>query len=273
MIMEKTWHLYWEQQPREGAANMAVDQHLLELIETGRLAQPILRIYAWTRPTLSLGYHQTVARAVRQTALEEYGVDLVRRWTGGRAVLHDHGEITYSVIAPIQAPFTARVAHNYQLIGEALGRFVDLGPAKGLLRAEAEDDPRGMKHAPCFASLSQSEIEARGRKLIGSAQKLGKQAFLQHGSIPLLHRADVLEAITGTTLKMERYMVDLRTHYLDAGQPLPDRKTLVKRLVDSFRDQFQIRFLALEETGFPDEQRVKHHIETRFGTETWTFRK
>ncbi len=273
--MLQSWYLLIEEEPREAAVNMAVDQHLLELVDREVLAAPVLRVYAWARPTLSLGYHQQWRRTVRMEALQEYGIDLVRRWTGGRAVLHDHGEITYSVIAPIVPPFVPRVRHNYRLIGEALERFTDLGMSKGNLEQEDRDSAsaRSMKHTPCFASLSPSEIETRGKKLIGSAQKLGKKGFLQHGSIPLIHRPEVLEAVTGTKLDMSRFMVSLEEHYRNAGLPMPARDELVKSLVQAFEMRFGIRFRDIGEGGYSKGKEVAEIADNQFQRDHWTFRK
>ena len=258
-----------------GMVNMAVDQHLLDEIEAGRLQRPVLRIYGWEKPTLSLGYHQQWRETVDEEALAQHGVELVRRWTGGRAVLHDTDEITYSVIAPFSEPFQAGISHNYALIGEALRIFTDLGHHHGAVFA-AQGDPakvRSMRHTPCFASLSQSEIETEGRKLIGSAQKLGKRAFLQHGSIPLRHRAGILEAVTGTELDMQRLMTSLEDHYAQAGASLPSRAQLEQRLTDAFSSAFGVTFEALAEQGLPNEKQVEALVCERFGSESWTKRK
>ena len=269
------WYLLRESEPRSGSHNMAVDQHLLTLIEEGVLTAPVLRLYGWARPTLSLGYHQDWAAVARPDALQEHGVDLVRRWTGGRAVLHDHDEITYAVIAPQSSPFAGKVSHNYALIGEALRRFTDLGSVQGEVTREEESlaSVKRMKHAPCFASLSRSEIEKGGRKLIGSAQKLGKKGFLQHGSIPLVHRPEILETITGTKLKMDRLMTSLADHYAEAGLNLPNREALMTRLEHAFGAAFQVVLRPLAEEGWPDESAVARIAADRFDGDRWTFRK
>lgn len=270
-----TWYLLSEQEPQEAAVNMAVDQHLLELTESGRLDRPVLRIYAWKRPTLSLGYHQQWKQTVDQDALKTHGVDLVRRWTGGRAVLHDCDEITYSLTAGFQEPFGKRVTHNYRLIGQALEAFTNIGEATGK-RWETEEttaDVKKMRHAPCFASLSQSEIETMGKKLIGSAQKLGKDCFLQHGSIPLSHRANVLEAVTGARLDMNSFMISLTDLYENAGRPLPDRSLLVSLLVQAFAMEFQVKFQDFEATGIMDRHAILQIAKDKFQSDAWTYRK
>lgn len=273
--MHSFWYLLAEDAPRPGAHNMAADQHILSLIEDGTLDVPVLRIYAWSKPTLSLGYHQQWQETVQKESLKELNIDLVRRWTGGRAVLHDHEEITYSVIAPMTAPFSRKISHNYTLIGKALAFFSDLGAGRSKMTEteESVDEVKKMRHAPCFASLAKSEIEGGGRKMIGSAQKLGKSGFLQHGSIPLIHRPDVLEAITGTRLDMSRLMTSLDEHYQEVGLELPSRNDLVQRLIAGFEQAFDIKFKTLAEAGFPDQKAIETIAQQRFSRDDWTFRK
>ena len=269
------WYLCIENTPLEGTLNMAVDQHLLRLVESGEIDRPVLRIYFWAKATLSLGYHQRWQRTVNEAALRRHDVALVRRWTGGRAVLHDPDEITYALIAPMSAPFSSRISENYCLIGKALERFSDLGSAS-VARTAPGDDPaeaKKKKHLPCFASLAPAEIETKGRKLIGSAQKLGKGAFLQHGSIPMAHRDEVLEAVTGTTVPMAAFMSGMAEHFGRAGRPLPSRPELVALLVAAFETQFGVSFQDLRERGFPDREASRAIAAETFGRDEWTFRK
>lgn len=272
-MTETTWYKLIEEVPREGALNMAVDQYLLDLVEAGELTHPVLRIYRWKKPTLSLGYHQKWQANVNMDALLRNDVGLVRRWTGGRAVLHDR-EITYALVAPMIGPFKAKVTHNYLRIGKALKRFTDLGKVTGELALEGGDlKPKGNRNIPCFATLSSSEIEAAGRKMIGSAQKLGKRGFLQHGSIPIAYRPGILEDITGTSLDMSRYMTSLENHFFGAGLPLPSDEDLVKRLIASFEDEFEVSFEDFGNTDLLDEAKIAKIAARRFCRDSWTYRK
>lgn len=264
-----------ENEPRQAPANMACDQHLLELMEKGLLKKPVLRLYSWQTPTLSLGYHQRWRETVDQEALKRHGIQLVRRWTGGRGVLHESGEITYSVVAPMSQPFKGQVAHNYQLIGMALQRFTFLDEAQGTLSETGESaaNLKTQRGLPCFATLSQSEIESRGQKLIGSAQKLGRQAFLQHGSIPMHHRHRVLAEITATTQDVSQRMASMGDLYERAAQTLPDKQGIMERLVKAFSESFAVRFRNLNERNLPDEREVQRISQERFSQDKWTFRK
>ncbi len=268
------WYLLDEPEPRSGPENMAVDQLLLELVDEGQVSMPVLRFYAWSRPTLSLGYHQRWQDTLDKAALERHGVDLVRRWTGGRGVLHEPDEITYAVIAPLVPPFTSRVTHNYALIGTALERFTQLEGARGQMARSHEDaaSVRAQRGLPCFASLSESEIESAGQKLIGSAQKLSKRGFLQHGSIPMVHRHKVLHEITGATRDVSQTMTGVADFYRSAGLALPERDQLIAGLIASFEAVFAMQLEPLP-PSLLDPDKVAQLASETFAQDHWTFRK
>lgn len=170
--------------PRRGAWNMAVDEAILEAVGQKKVL-PTLRLYTWDPPCLSLGFAQTIQDVDRQK-LAQYGWELVRRPTGGRAILHT-GELTYSVIAPGDEPVMAgSVIASYARIARALLRALErLGlPARADQEYEVPENLQ--KGGPvCFEVPSNYEITANGKKLIGSAQARRKEGVLQHGSLPL----------------------------------------------------------------------------------------
>lgn len=168
----------------EAAMNMALDEAIF-LLHEARLSPPTLRVYAWQTPTLSLGYAQSVAREVDLAACQRYGVDVVRRPTGGRAVLHDD-EVTYSIIMPTSVSKSANsLTEHYRLIGLALAEALSqFGLPVRLARPQRSALQRQTASPACFAALSRYELSANGRKLVGSAQKRSPTALLQHGSIP-----------------------------------------------------------------------------------------
>jgi lipoyl(octanoyl) transferase len=173
-------------EPLDGAANMALDEALL-LARLRHGSPPTLRFFAWAPPTISLGYGQRLDGRIDTRAAEEMGIGLVRRATGGSAILHEGPdlEITYSVTAGTgDFDGSADLLDTYRWIGEgllaglrALGAHVAMVPAKPL-------DPAAMP-AFCFARTGSFELEVDGRKLVGSAQRRQGTAFLQHGAIML----------------------------------------------------------------------------------------
>jgi lipoyl(octanoyl) transferase len=172
--------------PLPGPDNMAIDDALLDRARA--TGESVLRVYAWDRPTLSFGRHQTARALYDPRRLEARGVDVVRRPTGGRAVLH-HREVTYSVTAPLadEGSLRASYARINRLLLDGLRRLgVDARLAAPAGRAPLPDG------APCFETPTEGELvaatdggraEARLAKLVGSAQWRDDGALLQHGSI------------------------------------------------------------------------------------------
>lgn len=164
--------------PGEGAWNMAVDE---ALARTGREDEGVLRIYRWARPTLSLGRNQPAVDRYDPLALGSRGVDVVRRPTGGREVLHDR-ELTYAVSVPLAHPGDLR--RTYRLVNEALvAALRSIGVPAGL--AAPEGPMPGPGAGDCFRSPAPGEVEVQQRKLVGSAQVRIGRRILQHGSLLL----------------------------------------------------------------------------------------
>ena len=168
-----------------GAMNMALDEALLRAVANGT-SLPILRFYRWQPATVTLGYAQSVDADIDREVCRRAGLDIVRRSTGGRAVLHDQ-EVTYAVIAPtLPGLFSGSVLDSYRVISEILQRALQaLGLSATLVPGKPRGGQRALSRAVCFSAPAQYELLIDGRKVAGSAQKRHGQAFLQHGSIPL----------------------------------------------------------------------------------------
>jgi lipoate-protein ligase A len=144
-----------------------------------RSGESVFSIYSWSRPTLSFGRNQLARGRYDLDKIRDAGIDVVRRPTGGRAILH-HREVTYSVTAPVYAGNSLR--ETYTRINRVLARGLNrLGvvvePATSLNRAGAHSA------RSCFELPSEGELVAQGAKLVGSAQWRENGALLQHGSI------------------------------------------------------------------------------------------
>ena len=198
---------------------MAVDETLLEFI--GRHESlPTLRLYAWEPACLSLGYAQSFAD-VDDARIKECGWDVVRRPTGGRAILHTD-ELTYSVTAPVDEPRLAgSVLESYNRLAGALLEAVQLLG----LRVEMKEGAGG-NHSSlnpvCFEVPSAYEITVQGKKLIGSAQARRKEGVLQHGSLPLKGN---LARITDALIFADE------TDRMDAAHRLLERATTVESVL------------------------------------------
>lgn len=175
-------------EPADGAINFARDDVLLDHARaTGSV---VLRLYTWDRPVVSFGRNERVVGRYSPGRIATAGLDVARRRTGGRALLH-HRELTYAVAGPVSAADTlhATYAAINALLANALRRLgLAVEVAAGKLPALAEG-------APCFAAPSRGELVIGGRKLVASAQWREVGAFVQHGSMlvdddqPLLARA------------------------------------------------------------------------------------
>jgi lipoate-protein ligase A len=165
-------------EPRSGWQNMAIDHALLELAETQDLE--CWRLYRWNPFCLSFGRHEPALRRYDRTRIAALGLDTVRRPTGGRAVWHAR-ELTYAVAASLATYGSGPLA--YQTIHAHLARaLASSGAEPGL--APRRTTP-GLGSGACFAVPVGGEIVIGGKKVVGSAQRKGENAFLQHGSILL----------------------------------------------------------------------------------------
>ncbi|HHW08704.1 MAG TPA: lipoate--protein ligase family protein [Firmicutes bacterium] len=212
----ETWRLI-KHPPAPGPWNMAVDQALLQTVIGG--GRPVLRLYSWRPYALSIGYAQNMA-LIDAAACRRAGVDVVRRPTGGRAVLHA-AEVTYSIALPPGHRLVASgVIKSYKLLSVGFIRaFARLGLQVEPVAPELPEDDREVpgasgepearemeaaegerpalsrylnSGAACFDAPSWYELTVAGRKVIGSAQVRKKGAVLQHGSIPLYLDAEAL---------------------------------------------------------------------------------
>jgi len=179
---------------------MALDEALLEAVAC-KQSPPTLRLYAWDPPCLSLGYAQS-KNEVNHQALTEYGWDLVRRPTGGRAILHTD-EITYSITVPGDDLHVAgKVIETYQRFSRALLLTLKILGVPATAEKEYQIPVDLIPNGPvCFETPSHYEITVSGKKLIGSAQSRRYGGVLQHGSLPLY--GDLTRITLGLEFKSE----------------------------------------------------------------------
>lgn len=173
--MKELWRLILDP-PADGVWNMGVDCALLH-----SSASPVLRLYGWDTPTLSIGYAQNPETDIALAFLENEKIPLVRRPTGGRAILH-WDELTYAVVIPSHSRFFGSLPEMYATIAAPLRiALTSLG-----LQLDAGGGAVGVRNNPCcFATRLGHEISVNGKKVVGSAQRRLKTAALQHGSIVL----------------------------------------------------------------------------------------
>ncbi len=189
-----------------GIFNMSCDNYLLDLISNNIVSQPILRIYGWDKPTISIGANQDLIDIPKDYII-------VKRATGGQAVKHGlpNEELTYSVLIN----YGYKVKQLYHEIGEALILFLAQYDLKGVIGYSSNNYS---KQFDCFNSKTEADIVVNDIKVIGSAQYRKKEYVLQHGSIKL----DIIQKLSG------KYI-----NFKDAGI----------KLKDSFADKLKIKFV------------------------------
>ena len=156
------------------AMNMAIDEALLSS------PLPVLRFYRWKPPGLSLGNAQAVKGVIDVEFCASEGIGIVRRITGGNAVLHDR-ELTYSFIVD-ESLVPASIQESYKYISSGILRALSLLGLDATMNNAVEN---GEKSAVCFQEPSWYEILVNGKKLVGSAQKRTQGKVLQHGAVLL----------------------------------------------------------------------------------------
>lgn len=211
---------------------MALDEALAVSVRHGS-SPPVLRIYGWSAPSLTLGAFQR-PDGINIAFCRNNNVPVIRRLTGGRAVLHGD-ELTYSVSARNESGFSGRLMDVYLKIGAAFHLcFITLG-LDCRIKDSVERGTVLIRNPSCFESQSTGEISHAGQKLIGSAQKRWTDAFMQQGSIPFSVDSRILSGIFGEKETQER-PVGLRGFIPDINAEI-----LKGHLAASFEETFKIR--------------------------------
>ncbi len=252
--------------PLTGARNMARDEAVARSVGRGE-SLPTLRLYRWKPPCLSLGYFQRYHEVNLDECLRR-GVDVVRRPTGGRAVLHYH-EVTYSVSLPLsEVPESINRAYVYlsQGLMEAfryLGLEPKLSPGSG----------SGAGSSACFDAPSTQELLLDNRKAVGSAQVRRWGALLQHGSVPFrFDREEVAALLTASPERAERLVLVLKKKATDLSEAMgrePDVMEIEGALAEGFRRALGI---VLEPGALSvEEEALSIALETdKYASPEWT---
>lgn len=244
--------------PADGRYNMAVDEALLESVADPN-APPVVRLYGFAPPTLSLGRFQATAGHIDLDAVRADGILLVRRPTGGQAVLHDR-EVTYSVVMGRThlAGFSKRKV--YRFVADMLLVGLQQLAVPGVLTGGARGDPRNPN---CFAAASEYEIDsAAGRKLIGSAQMVSRHGVLQHGSIPL----------DGSYLRIHRYLRSEPegTHGSSSVSAECGRDVGFDEACRAFAAGIRRYVAVADSSRTPDEEaRAEELLQQKYTSDTW----
>ncbi len=262
--------------PLSGARNMAVDHALADGLPAD---SGVLRFYRWEIPTISFGRNQRARGAYRADAIREAGVGLVRRPTGGRAVLH-HLELTYAVVLPLRAYGGLR--QTYRLVNEGL---VEGLRALGVPARVSEGGTFALppEAGACFAAPAEGEVIVEGRKLVGSAQARVEGSLLQHGSLLLAGdqaRVRRFEEAQGTDSEngpgadgtgSPTPAVEPFTTLDQVLLPLPEWGQLVQALARGVTGVLGGEWVPSEVT--PSEAEVAERLLDRYQSSDWIWRR
>ena len=280
------WRLLYTP-PSTGAWNMAVDESILEHIHRGE-AQPTLRLYAWDPPCLSLGRAQSFTD-VDMERVKANGWEVVRRATGGRAILHTD-ELTYSVTGSAEEPVLAGgILESYNRLAQALmfamrelGLPVEMKEEVG--HASSMTPQNQSSHAKsvtdvnpvCFEVPSTYEITVNGKKLIGSAQARKQEGVLQHGSLPLIGdltricQALVFKDEAAREVAAQRLLTRATTVQSVIGVET-DWETAAQAFVHGFEAQLGIHFQR-GEMSRSESERAEELVKEKYAHPSWTER-
>ncbi|MCS7055899.1 MAG: lipoate--protein ligase family protein [Thermoflexales bacterium] len=253
---------------RDGATNMARDEAISRAVSAGQ-QPPTLRLYGWQPPAISLGQSQRID-SVDEARCRADGVEIVRRPTGGLAILHTD-ELTYSVSLPIGHPIAeGDVMTSYRRIAEAImAALRALGvPDVGANRVAKEQRAKG---PVCFEAPSDYEVVGAGRKLVGSAQWRRTDGVLQHGSLPLY----------GDIARICAYLRDAPTPERVRAHAATLEDVLARRVSwDEAAHAWQQAFSAVLDIRFipgalsPDELRCAEELRAaKYANDEWTRRR
>jgi lipoate---protein ligase len=210
-----------------GRVQMAIDTWLLQQ-HCAQQHPPTLRFYTWSPAAISLGYHQKqFPEAWNSLSWEGNAIELVRRPSGGRAVLHQ-GDLTYAVI-------TSGLGRNRMQAYQTICEFLIRGWRQLGIELQYGEAGRGYIHNPnCFGTATGADLVSNGMKLIGSAQLRRDEVILQHGSMQITPDAGLFAQVFGTALAA----IDIN-HSLE---------TITETLIHAAREHFKVNFVVQDLT-------------------------
>jgi lipoate-protein ligase A len=259
----KEWKLIVDKIPLKGSLNMAVDEYLLHSLEED--SQTYLRFYQWEKPTVSLGYSQNVEEVTNLDYCRENSIDVVRRITGGKLVLH-HREITYSVCSSDNITFPPSLSGSYRLISEALMNGLKKMGIDSYLASEAPAS-YAKGNLPCFSYPARNEIEVDGKKIVGSAQKRLGARFIQHGSIPVEDNGDLLELVSSLKGGEGKVRMTCLSEVLDRKVSFD---WAVECLGEGFSEYFGIK-MEPKKFKTTEMEKISELQRNRYENKDWTF--
>ena len=274
--MSSQWRVIFDT-AHSAAVNMAIDEAILEHHSKG-LVPPTLRFYTWNPAALSMGYFQKAHEEVNIEACRQQGIDVVRRITGGRAVLHDK-ELTYSVIVREDIPaLPPTLMGSYRVLSQGLIaglREFGITAEMAMPGAAFGQSAKLPKNGACFDAPSFYEISVGRKKLMGSAQVRKKGTLLQHGSLLLEFSPAQLVSLLRFSKheeseRCQRVLETKATSLLQVLGYLPDPGHLAQTIAAEFSRTLEIDLIpaALTEQEW---QQATVLAKEKFGSDEWNY--
>lgn len=270
-----------------GFMNMAIDEAIMIAHREG-FVPPTIRFYQWSPPAVSLGYFQDLQKEIDVDTCKNMGIDIVRRPTGGKAVLHDK-ELTYSFIIKESHPLVNdSILETYKKISGGiirglfyLGIKADLVPLREKLKStpsgnEAKSKiPHSDIKSICFSVPSQYEVQVKGKKIVGSAQVRKREIVLQHGSLLIELEKDKLFSVfnfpsakireklkTGFKATSLEEILKKKINFTELSEILPR----------GFEEEFGARLVEGKLTK-QEEKISKDLLENKYSTCEWNYER
>ncbi len=246
--------------------NMAIDEAISEAVRQ-KISPPTLRLYQWDRPSISIGYFQKIAD-IDIDYCNRKGYPVVRRPTGGRAILHD-SELTYSFSAGTDSVlFKGVLSKDYSLISDAMVLGLKLSGINAQIVSSKKWGSVQQKNPACFKVVSYSEVTVNGTKVIGSAQKRYSNGFLQQGSILLNFNARELCNVLRCNDEKDFKGIGSIKEYA----PEISTNDLMDSLKEAFQSALKIKMISDNPTEF--ELSLAEELESgKYSTQEWNLRR
>jgi len=270
-----------------GFMNMAIDEAIMIAHREG-LVPPTIRFYQWSPAAVSLGYFQDLEKEIDVDVCQDMGIDIVRRPTGGKAVLHDK-ELTYSFVIRESHPLVNdSILETYKKISGGmirglsyLGITAELVPLREKLKSALSGNEVKSKisHSDiksiCFSVPSQYEVQVEDKKIVGSAQVRKKEIVLQHGSLLIELEKDKLFSVFNFPSAQIRERLITRFKATSLEEILKKKinfSELSEILPRGFEEEFGVKLTEAKLTE-QEEKISKDLLENKYSTYEWNYER
>ncbi len=255
-----------------GTFNMAIDEALL-IAQAKYGSSPVLRVYKFVPPTLSIGYFQSATKEVDFENLIKKGYGFVRRPTGGKAVLHDR-ELTYSItIAYPHRILKMNLLDSFHYLSTGIIKAIDYLGGNAYFSKKEE---KNFSNPSCFASPTFSDILLNGKKVVGSAQMRNKIGLLQHGSIIYeVDIRDIFECFNLEEKTRQRLIEEGQNKITSLSQELKRKITFEDVKINLIKGMQEILNEEIVESNLTSmELEIAYNLyKNKYNTKEWNFKR